>query len=53
MPFRSQRINNNFRNGLPALFALGTVAICMAIEAPSITFLFHKRGTRIEWLWQN
>lgn len=48
MPLRPERLNNRIRNRLPTLPALRTIPISMAVNAPSIPLLLHKRRATIK-----
>lgn len=48
MPLTPQRFDNHIRNRLAALPALRTIAVRVAITAPSVAILLDKRRARIE-----
>jgi hypothetical protein len=48
MPLAAQRLDNNIRHRLPALPTLGAVAVRVAVAAPRIPILLHKRRASIE-----
>lgn len=48
MPLTPQRLDNNIRHRLPALPALRAVPVRVAIAAPRIPILLHKRRAGIE-----
>jgi hypothetical protein len=50
MPLSPKRLDNRIRNGLAALLALCTVPMSMAIDAPRIPILLHKRRSGIKWI---
>jgi len=48
MPLAAQRPDNNVRDRLPALPTLGTVAVRVAVAAPRVPILLHKRCASIK-----
>jgi hypothetical protein len=48
MPLAPQRLHNHIRHWLPALAALGTVPISVAIATPRIAILLDERRASIE-----
>jgi len=50
MPLAPQRLHHNIRHRLPALAALGTIPISVAVATPRVAILLDKRRTRIEWI---
>ena len=48
MPLAPQRLHHHIRHRLPALAALGTVPISMAIATPRIAILLDERRAGIE-----
>lgn len=51
VPLRPQRLDDGVGDGLLALAALCGVAVCVAVDAPSVSVLLHKRGLGVKWLW--
>jgi hypothetical protein len=50
MPFAPESLNNRLGDGLAALLALVGETIGVAVDAPSVSFLFHERGRGIKGL---
>jgi hypothetical protein len=50
MPLGSKGFDNRVRDRLSTLLALRTIPMCVAVDAPSITILFHERSAGIEWI---
>ena len=48
MPLTSKTFDNNIRNWLPALTALGTVPVGMAVATPRIPIFLNERRARVE-----
>ena len=48
MPLAPQRLHHHIRHRLPTLPTLGTVAMRVAVAAPRIPILLHKRRASIE-----
>lgn len=48
MPLGTQRLDHGIRHRLPTAFALCTVAMGMAVDAPCVPILLYKRRARIK-----